>query len=334
MKGLVSPKTLCRAAPEAQDKFRIQLAVMTASPHPRVFIVHNPVAGTSDPDNVRAVFQDRLASQGGSYEVHETSASDNVAEIVRQAEARGYDAIWAAGGDGTVSGVANGLINRPTPLGIVPIGTGNALARELGIPLDIQDACDLLVGENTGRRIDAMKVGEAYYVLAVGVGISSLTMVETSREQKRRFGRIAYVWNGLRHVLAAAIWRFSIMVDDRPVRVRATEIAVTNAQILGVKPMGWGPDVSVDDGQVDLCHVRTASLTELLRSVAGLALSQPEAVPEIECFPVRSYVQIHSRRRLPVQGDGEAIGHTPVRIDVVEGALNVLTPLHSQENKK
>jgi YegS/Rv2252/BmrU family lipid kinase len=254
---------------------------MAVSSTSRVFIVHNPVAGTSNASNVRDIFKDCLGGNGWSYKIHETSPSDDVPQIVREAEARGFDAILAAGGDGTVSAVANGLINRPTPLGIVPIGTGNALARELGIPLDAKGACNLLLGDHTIRRIDAMKVGEYYYVLTVGVGVSALTMADTHRQQKRRFGRLAYIWNGLRHLLSSSIWRFSVTIDDRTTHVRATEVVVTNAQILGVQPISWGPQVTIDDGQIDLCHVRAGTLAELLRSIAGLALGRQDEVPEI-----------------------------------------------------
>ena len=100
--------------------------------------------------------------------------------------------VIAAGGDGTLVGVANGLVHSPVPLGILPLGTGNDLARALLIPLKLDEAMELLVSDHVVMEIDALQVGERYFFSNVSVGISPKMMKDTKSADKKRFGRLAY----------------------------------------------------------------------------------------------------------------------------------------------
>ena len=293
----------------------------------RVFIVHNPVAGTSDPDHVGAVLSERLGRKGLDFHIHQTSPNDNLFNLVSNSIAQGFNVVWAAGGDGTVSGVANGLVNTDVPLGIIPVGTGNALARELHVPLDPAAACDLLLGEIQTRSLDVLKVGSDYFILSVSVGLSALTMAETAREEKRRFGRLAYIWNGLRLLLSNSLRRFDVVIDGQPARIRASELIAANIGIVGIRPIRWGDQVVPDDGVVNLCHLRIDSLLGFLALLGALVFDRQDEVAEVDCKPAREMIEISSRRRMPVQGDGEFIGHTPVKIQVVSRALSVIVPV-------
>lgn len=105
-----------------------------------VFVVLNPLAGHGDPKGLEAALHRHLAVQGLRYRVHETESEGQVAQRVRHAIREGYDLFVAMGGDGTISQVASGLLHTELPLGIVPMGTGNVLARDLGIPVSPDDA--------------------------------------------------------------------------------------------------------------------------------------------------------------------------------------------------
>src|SRR5687768_6709110 len=109
-----------------------------AADAPPVFIVFNPVAGTTDPEQLRALLADGFAARGQTYELYETSGAEgeDVAAQVRAAYERGVRRFAAAGGDGTVSAVADGVCDTDATLAILPAGTANVLARELGIPTD------------------------------------------------------------------------------------------------------------------------------------------------------------------------------------------------------
>lgn len=291
---------------------------------PSVLVIHNPVAGTSDPADVRAEIESHLV--GRKYQIYETSKQDNVREVVKDAIQQGYQMVWAAGGDGTVSAVANGLINGNIPMGIIPLGSGNILAKELGIPLDLTDACELLIGAHQTRILDVLRVGEDYFVLSVSAGVSALTMAETARQQKRRLGQLAYLLNGVRIILAKSLWPFRISIDGQPFFVRASEVVAANAGVIGYKPIRLGAQVRPDDGKVDLCHIRMESIRGLITLFSGLIFNQQDRLKELTCNPAHDFIEIHSRMRVPVQGDGDEIGFTPVRIEVISNSLPVIVP--------
>jgi diacylglycerol kinase (ATP) len=295
---------------------------------PGVFIVHNPVAGTSDPADVRAEIESHLA--GRNYHIYETTGEENVREIVKDAVKQGYRMIWAAGGDGTVAAVANGLVSGDVPLGIVPLGSGNIIAKELDIPLDVTAACDLLVGSHRTRRLDVLEVDKNYYVLAVSVGISAFMMAETAREQKRRLGQMAYLLNGVRIILSKALWPFRVSIDGQPIVVRASEVIAANVGAIGYKPIRWGDQVRPDDGKIDLCRIRVDSTPRLLSVLNGLLFGRQDELEELTCTSASRFIEIESRGRIPVQGDGENIGYTPVRISITPQSLPVIVPVDQE----
>jgi len=295
-----------------------------------VFVIHNPVAGTSDPNQVREEIEKHLSSSGYKYQIYKTTGEENIREVVKAALKQGSQVVWAAGGDGTVSAVANGVVGEDVPIGIVPIGTGNALARELNIPLNLTAACDLLTGGHRTRVLDMLRVGDDHFVLAVSVGISALTMAETARQQKRHLGRLAYLLNGVRTILSNSLWPFKVSVDGQHFVVRASEIIAANAGIIGYKPIRWGANVRPDDGKVDLCRVRITSLRDTFSLISGFLLNHQGRLEELTCNSARDFIDIQSRKRLPVQGDGEAIGYTPLHIEVVSNILPVIVPVEEE----
>ena len=123
------------------------------------FVVLNPKSGRCDGGEARRALERHLAVAGVACRVHEPTHGESLIERVREAVASGCDLVVAAGGDGTVSAVADALAGTETPLGIIPLGTANVLAGELGIPLDLDGACRLLAGDHALARIDAMGVG-------------------------------------------------------------------------------------------------------------------------------------------------------------------------------
>ncbi len=291
---------------------------------PNVFVIHNPVAGTSDPDHIRSEIENHLNSSGNKYQIYKTTGQESVREIVKKALLEGFQVIWAAGGDGTVAAVANGLVNENIPMGIIPIGTGNVLAKELNIPINVTAACDLLVGAHKTRVLDVLNVDDEYFVLAVSTGISAHTMAKTAREQKRRLGQLAYLLNGVRIILANSIWPFKVTIDGQTFVTRASEVVAANAGIIGYKPIRWGDQVRPDDGKVDLCYVQVDSFLSLFSLLMNTLLNRRERLRKITCRSAKSFIEIQSRRPIPVQGDGEDIGHTPVRIEVVSNSLPVI----------
>lgn len=292
----------------------------------RIYIIQNPVAGTSDPDQVKDTLIEILSEEGIPFHIQQTTPQDDLRELSHKAASQGYQQVWAAGGDGTVSAVANGLIGSQASLGILPIGSGNILARELGLPLNVAAACHELLQKSQPRMIDAIRVEDTHYFLSVSAGVGAKTMAETNRSQKRRLGQFAYMVNGTRLLLSRTIWPFRVIIDGQTHRIRATEIMAANAGMMGFELLRWGKDINLDDGLINLCYLRINSTPALLRALRGAALEQQDQVQELSCLSARKEIVISSRSAVPVQGDGEAIGTTPVHLKVVPGAVSVLAP--------
>jgi diacylglycerol kinase (ATP) len=293
----------------------------------RVFVVLNPMAGSCTANDVREAL-DRHFAPLAEYEIYETTGLDDedVVAVVRAAVGRGFTLFVAAGGDGTVSDVAEGLLGTNLPIGVIPVGTANVFARELGLPLDLEGACATMAGPHTTTSVDAMQVGEKLYVLQIGIGIDSLMIRDTEREAKRRFGRAAYIWTAFTRLIGFQPVRFTIVADGQRSRPRASQVLVANGGVLGIAPLRWGPHIRPDDGQVDVCVVSARTALDY----AGLAwhtlIGQQRRDRNVRYYAARHSVAISADQPLPIQADGEIIGETPVHVRVIPQAVRVIVP--------
>jgi len=208
----------------------------------------------------------------------------------------------------------------------VPMGTGNLVAREMGVPIDIEAAVALLAGAHTFRRIDAMRIGSRTFLLNAGVGINAEVIDQTSRLGKSLFGRSAYVGTAVWKVLQAKPQRIEVTVDGNARVFEATDVAISNCGILAKALNPNGPDIRADDGQIDVGILCMKTPLEypwyyVLRWVA------PRRVNRVmNEFVARKQVPIRSDAPIVVQADGDIVGTTPVDIEVLPSALAVAVP--------
>ncbi len=125
---------------------------------PRAFVVINPVSGIGDIRVFQAKLEQHLIQTGWDFIVYQTTGDENLKDIIRECTHQPYDMVVACGGDGTISQVASGLVGSSIPLGAVPLGTWNALARNMGIPILTDEALLLLTGPHAVREIDGLEV--------------------------------------------------------------------------------------------------------------------------------------------------------------------------------
>lgn len=293
----------------------------------RVFVVLNPMAGSCTADDVREALK-RNFGESAEIDIYETTGAEgeDVADIVRKEAAKGARLIAAAGGDGTVSEVAEGLIGSDIPMGIIPVGTANVFARELSLPLTLDQSCALLAGEQSIAHIDAMKVNDKYFVLQIGIGIDSLMIRDTERQAKRRFGRAAYIWTALTRLVGYQPVRFTIAADGQRLRPRALQVLIANGGVLGIPPFRWGPNITPDDGRIDVCIVSARTLLDYVGLVWHTLLGQQRRDRNVRYIAARNSITISADIPLPIQADGEILGDTPIQIQVVPHAIQVIVP--------
>jgi len=292
----------------------------------KVFVIINSRSGNSSPEDVCRAVSSRKLGEPTTCELHQTVEGEDILATVKKAVDAGCDLIVAAGGDGTVSAVANSVVGSQTRMGIIPLGTTNVLARELGIPLDLDEACDLLAGPNRTASIDVMRVGDKYYVTQIGIGVDALMIRDTPDEQKRWLGVVAYIWTAVSRLIGFRLRRFSIAADDRQVRPRGLQVILANCGALGTSGLKWGPDVRVDDGRIDVCILRARTMLDYLSVGVSVVLGRHREDRNIQYLTAERAIAVSTDKPLPVQGDGEVIAETPIEVRVIPRALRVVVP--------
>lgn len=290
----------------------------------RVLIVFNPIAGQAgsfEQDILLA--RDIWRRHGWSVDLQPTAGPGDGARIAREAAAQGYDVVVAAGGDGTVNEVANGLAGTRTALAALPVGTVNVWVREIGLPLQPRAAAEALLVAQV-RAVDLGRAGGRYFLLMAGVGFDAAVTAEVRAAEKRRLGVFAYVLRALE-----LAWRFQgtrarVVLDGKVVRGRVLMVVVGNSQLYG-GVLKVTPRASLDDGLLDVCVIKGNSLLSAPLRLVSIMLQRYTLDPTIEYHRAR-YVEVLSRRPLPVQVDGDHIGQTPMRFEAVPGALLALLP--------
>jgi diacylglycerol kinase (ATP) len=299
---------------------------------PKTYVVLNPVAGVSEPGTVRAQIEAALQAHEIPMEIYETTgeSEEDIKRLVRDAVKQGFQLFISAGGDGTLSNVIDGLVGSDIPLVIIPTGTWNALARALDIPLQVEPAIDLLFQPHRIQAIDAMQVGQRYYVLSVSAGIGAMTMKDVERKDKRRLGKFADLQKAVAEMLEFRAFQFEVKIDGATTKFRAAELMVANTSILGLKALRLDPNIRMDDGKLNVCRLYANSVTDYLKLGVSMLRGDQDRSWSMLCVDAYDEVVISSRERIPVQGDGEVIGQLPVTVKLRPKAIRIVTPPHAE----
>ena len=291
----------------------------------KVFAVLNPAAGQETHALVRDALARRLGASDIPYEIHETVEGDGLGDIVRSRLRNGIDLAVAAGGDGTVPGVVDGLVGSSIPLCIIPTGTGNLIARELGISTKLDEAVALIGGASGSRRIDVMRIGDRIFILNASVGVSASVVSSATTSLKNRFGRLAYLWAIL---LKMFRWRsryLAVVVDGITDEYRAIEVSVMNCGMVPKALYSKGPTIRIDDGHLDVFVVGMKTIRDYPALIFNVLMGRPFDFLW-RFIKVEERATIRSNVPLQVQADGDIVGTTPLEIELVPSAVTVLVP--------
>jgi diacylglycerol kinase (ATP) len=297
---------------------------------PKTFIVVNPVAGVSQPEAVRAKIEAAFQSRDIPFEIYETTGKENLKQTIRRAVKQGFRLFLSAGGDGTLSGVIDGLVGTQIPLIILPTGTWNTVAQIMNIPLQVDLALELVFQEHELRTIDALEVDQSYFLLSVSAGVGSQTMEGVKRQEKRRFGKLVDLWKGIKQILEFRSYLFDVKIDGKRSRFRASELIVANSSSLALKALQLDPGIRMDDGKLNVCRIYANTLGEYFKLIVSMLRGDQKHNWNVLCLEASREVEIRSSEKLPVQGDGDIIGRLPVTVKIVPRAIQVVAPLSSQ----
>jgi diacylglycerol kinase (ATP) len=246
------------------------------------------------------------------------------AEIARTLSPK-YDVIFTLGGDGTAMEVVGALAGTGRPVGILPGGTGNLIARTLGISLNIRRAVpQLLAGQEL--RVDLGRLSRGrHFAFAAGVGVDASMIADASATLKRHFGVLAYVWSWTRAALRRERFRVRVTVDGVTVEREATAVMVANFGAVLNDLMMLGPGIRQDDGMMDLCVFSPNTVRDAIRIAWKLLRKDFRSDP---CMLYRAGRQFLIETLPPrvAQADGELLGPTPFEVTVEPLAAQLLVP--------
>jgi diacylglycerol kinase (ATP) len=298
----------------------------------RTILILNPVAGESalaetqgGPVSIKEEVLTALRTYDIEPEVWHTTAEDPGEGLARQAADEHADLVIAAGGDGTIHAVASGLIKRESTLGIIPMGTMNNLARSLGIPLGIAEACAIIARGET-RSIDSGQINEQTFIEVAGVGFeASLFPFAEDIIKPGLISTMRGVILGLVTLFRFKPSRLKISLDEKNMRpYNAIQVTISNAPFYGAH-FQVGPDILMDDGLLDVFIFQNFSKLEYIRHAISIRQGRRILQPKIRRRRVKS-LRVTSDAPFDIQADGLPHGQTPATVEVVAGSLRVRVP--------
>ncbi|HYC30969.1 MAG TPA: lipid kinase, partial [Gemmatimonadales bacterium] len=232
--------------------------------------------------------------------------------------------VIVGGGDGTLHLALQGLVEATLPLGIIPLGTANNLARTLGIPADPLEACEV-VAHGHRRPIDLGLVNGRHFFTTASIGLSVRITEELSAESKRRWGPLAYGLAALRVARRSHPFRARIRWSGGTRDTRTVQIVVGNGRYYGAA-MPVAEDATIDDARLDLYSLEVRHWWQLLALAPALKRGSHGEKKTVEALRATEF-EIETRTPMDIDVDGELGGRTPAHVRVVPRALEVFVPL-------
>ncbi len=284
----------------------------------KILVILNPAARGERARSLR----DKIEALSIRAVVRLTSNTGDARLMARKAASEGFAAIVAAGGDGTVNEVANGLAGTGVHFGILPVGTMNVFASELGIPTGQLAEAWKIIEEGNIRHLDFPTANGHYFVQLAGVGLDAEVVRRTSPDSKKSLGPISYLIS-LAQVAADRPPVIRIQPDDSTVRT-GSFILVGNGRLYG-GPFTLFPKAQPDDGLLDVLVFQNQSHWDVVRYFQAIAFGNHADLPDVEYFQTRGMTLL-SEDGVPVELDGELTDRLPCRFEISGHPLCVLAP--------
>ena len=243
--------------------------------------------------------------------------------LAAQAVGEGYDTIIAAGGDGTLNEVVNGLAGSRTVLGVLPAGTMNVFAREMGIPFDSLERAFQVIERGFIQEVDLFEANGAPFVQMAGVGFDAKVIEETTWEAKKRLGPLAYLLAGMK-VLGETPPKLEVILPDGR-REEGVAVLAGNGALYG-GPFKFFRNANNHDSKLDVLVYKEAGYRIVLDSLRGLAFGGIDLMASTSYFQAREFV-VKSAGEVPVEVDGEWLGRfSEIRFAESANRLRVIAP--------
>lgn len=301
----------------------------------RTVLIVNPASGASmmashqyaSAEECEEALLNALQQAGITPEVWHTTPEDPGQGLAQKAAEEGVKLVIAAGGDGTLHAVANGLIGTKSALAIIPMGTMNNIARSLDIPTDFQEASEVIQAGTT-CLVDIGKINAQIFLEVAGIGLEA-ALFPAAEEFKSAsfFQAVSAAFKGLGTLLAFKPTRFRASFDGRRSRsFKAIQISICNTPYYGAH-LRFAPSARMDDGFLDVLIYKNFSKLEYLRHAIAISQGQRPLEPKVQRRKIKS-LAIYADQPVDIHADGNPLGYTPAVVTVQPGVLRVCVPRH------
>ncbi|HVF71267.1 MAG TPA: diacylglycerol kinase family protein [Chthoniobacterales bacterium] len=281
-------------------------------------IILNPAARGARASRLR----ERVEKLAPGTLLRTTSGAGEAEALARHAVAEGYQRIVAAGGDGTINEIVNGIAGHNVALGLLPLGTMNVFAAELGLPGNDLGACWDIIQGNRTRKVDLPRANRKHFVQLAGVGLDAQAVKETSRAFKRNFGPLSYLISA---VQIASRTPPVLHIDSPDAAVtEGSFVLVGNGRLYGGR-FPFFKQAVMNDGLLDVIVFKRLGYVDIIRYLQDVVFTPQISSPEVEYFQTKR-LRVTSDETVPVEIDGELVGNCPVEFRIRAGGLRVLAP--------
>lgn len=290
------------------------------SAYQNIKVIINPAAGKDEPilHTLNEVFKRHQVK----YDVSLTRQFGDATRLAQEAAASGkYDLVTAYGGDGTQMEIANGMKGSGVPMAILPGGTGNAMAFELGISRKLREAAELICTSQKLKSVDLAKADDTYFMLRLYSGVEEEQ--KTSREQKDKYGILAYPLSVVEMGRDLNRARYKLTIDGEVIEEEGVACFVINAGSIGGVSLSFDEKIDVSDGMLDIFMINT-SLSSLA-AAADRFLSIDTERARLHYWRGKEIVMVADPPQT-IWVDGELLGPTPLTITAVPGAVQIVIP--------
>lgn len=298
----------------------------------RARLIYNPTAGREQFRKVLPLILDKLEQAGYETSAYATQGVGDAVQAARLASHRGHDLLVVAGGDGTLNEVINGLAAeeyRPQ-IGLIPAGTTNVLARELGIPRDFEAACEVII-KGEAIPVDVIKVNDRYFIGVAGGGALTELTYEVPSRLKTILGQLAYYVKGIEKLVALQPTKMTIISPEKQFDEEIMLFLAANSASLG----GFeklAPQAKLDDGYLDVLAVRKVSMPEFLKLLTKVPRGEHVSDPHVTYFQTKS-LTVSAEGEVWLNLDGEKKGQLPATFTVLPRHVLVRAPQGGKEGQ-
>ncbi|MCD7937943.1 MAG: diacylglycerol kinase family lipid kinase [Tannerellaceae bacterium] len=288
----------------------------------RVQAIINPVSGVGSKRKIPNLLEEMCSKAGVPLHVRFTQYAGHASELTRQALEEGATCIVAVGGDGTVNEVARAMLYSDAVLGILPKGSGNGLARELHIPMDVKKAMELFMKGHI-TTIDACKANDRIFFCTCGVGFDAAVSKKFAQEKHR--GSLTYLKNTIEEYLSYKPQPYELIIDGKQIHEKAFLVACGNASQYGNNAY-IAPHANIQDGEMDVTILAPFTPLDIAPLAIQLFTRQIDKNSKIRTMKAQKMTIIRQESGVmhldgePVMADGR------IDIEVIPGALKVFTP--------